>query len=480
MSTKDKLDALKAILAKAKNRIRDEYDPDEDEGDNELEGLSEINPDEDQGDEADQWLKEQESKKGKQNEEVSEPGESDVGQSVDSDGSEESAGEKAPRQKSDKAPSSEKIRDLDPERMQQLKQVAPHWLSHMDQVKKQTADARTNPHLFAEGHRQAAHNAAHEDFNSAHEKFLNSPDYKSLSPAKQMKAEVAFKKEFQNKNADYLKNAVHAVGDAHQMHGKAKDLHSKEMDARKAHILSGGNSGAGETFSDQEAAQHVGAGKNDEGGYSTSTIKDPAASFAAKHADQVAAAQKPKINEADEYETLSNPEKNIHIHPSLKDENNKKLIADFFKEYHPTITKAAHRARGHAIANGVPEDKIDMGDLHEAGMHGLMQAVHDYSPEAGSSFKAHAHGKMQGLMQSKLASQDYIPRNMRSEFQAKAKGIIPTVSQPAVEAVSTPAAPKVSAHELISGSGHPQAADMADRLKRADAHRSVVVRKKGP
>lgn len=475
----DSLEKLKDILAKAKKRLSDEYDPDADEGDNELEGMTEFNPDDKQGDSADEWLSQNDPKKGKKNEKAI--GQDEVAALGDAA---ETGSQKEEARQSGKT-SQEKIKELDPERLKALKAVSPHWLSHADQQKKQSADARSNPHLFAEGHRQAAHNAAHGDFNSAYHEYINGEDYKKMSPTQKMRAEVKFKKEFQEKNPDYHKNAAVAMGKAHEMYDKAKDLHSKEMNARRAHILAGGQGSSADTFSAAEAAQHVGGQKDDEGGYTSSTIKDPAAAFASKYSDHLLGETKPVVTEAEEHESLDNPEKNIIKHPALADPKNKKLIEDFFKEYHPTIMRSASRARSQAIANGVPEDKIDMSGLHEAGMHGLMQAVHDYSPEVGSSFKAHAHGKMQGLMQSHLASQDYIPRDMRSKMKAKEKGVLSgkaPESAPPSEAVSgqtpaAPAAPKV--HDIVAASGHPQAADITDRLKRADAHRSIVIRKKG-
>ena len=193
---KEAIDILSSLLAKAQKRLSDEYDPDEDEVTDDTEGLTQFDPDEEQGDAADEWLKQNDSKKGKKNEKA-------IGQTDDS--SDERAGVEeasATAKEGGKAPQ-EKIKELDPERLKALKSIAPHWLSHVDQVKKQTADARANPHLFAEGHRQAAHNAAHEDFNTAHHKFLSSEDYKKLSPTQKMRAEIKFKKEFQEKTKAY-------------------------------------------------------------------------------------------------------------------------------------------------------------------------------------------------------------------------------------------------------------------------------------
>lgn len=480
------------LLEKARNNIREEYDPEEDAyGDNqdsEHDGLSVRDSLNDDGeDEADKWLKEHGQKqKGVSNEKTSSDDQEDVG-------NDESATQDpvpvqdvpSSSEKGRKAQSKEKINDLDPDRLSALKGVAGHWLNQADQVKKLRADPRANPVLFAEGHRIAAHNAAHEGYNDAYQKFIGSDEYKAMSTTQKMRAEVKFKKEFQEKNPDHHLNAGSAVGAAHAMHDKAQDLHEKERNARIAHIQAGGQSG-GETFSAEEAAQHVGGAEDEEGGHTASMVNDPAATFAAANADYISQMKKPKTKASEEDESLDAAEMKIARHPALSDPKNKKLLDDFVKEYHPLIARNAHRARSQAMSRGITEDKIDMGALHEAGLHGLMQAVHDYHPESGSTFKAHANGKMGGLMQSHLGSLDYIPKDIRAQAKAIKNGVIKpqpvqeqaeAPSEAPSEAVST-AAPKVSAKDVIASSGHPAAADIADRHARINTQR-VVVRKKG-
>jgi hypothetical protein len=483
------LETIKKLLQKARSKIDDaEWDPDaEAYGDVGAEGedLADLTQrdslDDQEGDAADQWLKQHGRDK---NEEASSENERDDGQTDDELSSMQDVQnetKESPSQEGTKAQGKTKevMPDIDPDRLAALKGVAHHWLNHADQIKKMSSDARSNPHLFAEGHRISAHNAAHEDFNSAYQAFVNSDDYKKMSNVQKMRAEVKFKKDFQEKNPDHAINAANAVAEAHQMHDKAKDLHNKEMDARKAHILMGG-AVSDSDISREMAAQHVGGAKDDEGSSQTSMIRDPAAAFAAQYQEQLKGEQAPKVSEADESLQLDSPDKKTAMHPALKDPHNKKLINDFVSDYHPLIVKSVNKARKRASALGVPEDKVDVSALHEAGLHGLMQAVHDYHPESGSTFHAHAGAKMRGLMQSHLSSLDYIPKDTRAKMKAREKGIITSppvkveTSQPvSAPEVSAPAPVQSTAKDVIASSSHPAATDMADRLKR------IVVRKKG-
>lgn len=435
---------LAEILEKAKNRMSDE-EPSDDEMDNQHLG--------------------------------------DDNESFDATDGETQEDDEAPAEKasSQKEPKKvNKFKDPEGDRLKNLKDVAGHWLNHADQIRKMSADAKKNPHLFAEGHRIAAHNAAHEDFNSAHHAFINSDDYKKMSPTQKMRAEIKFKKEFQEKNPDMHSKAINAVSEAHTMHDKAKLAHKQEKDNKRAHVMMGGQ-GGGETFSGQEAAQHVGGSKDEEGGYTSSVVQDPAASFAGKNRDYLATLEKPKTVE--DYEELESPEMKTIKHPALNDPKNKQLLNEFFKEYHPLISSNVSRARKQAEAMGLPEDSVDASALHEAGMHGLMQALKDYNPEVGS-FKSHASGKMSGLMQSHLASHDPVNREDRAaaKFHEKTKSSAPvqTPTSPAPVAVTAPVqpeAPKVDIHKVISTSGHPAAAEMADRAKRV--HVQKVITRKG-
>jgi len=514
------LKTIQEILEKARKRTNDaQYegetggddaegsysDPtDEVDDSDEYGGLNSASEDDDKNDAADQWLQQQQSKGSRFNEEDGSKNEEDVGENDDEMQQNVPMQADAGAKSKSQAKSKEKIGpDIDPDRLGALKKVTGHWLQHAEQLKNMRSDARVNPVLFGEGHRAAAHNSVHEDFVSAHRALTNSPDFTKLTGVQKMRAEVAFKKDWMNKNPDHNLNAGAAVAGAHQMHGKALDLHNKEMNARKAHILAGGQGTSSEgAMSSQEAAQHVGAGKDEDGGYQSSVVSDPAAVFASRFKNQLAGTKAPKTSESEENESLASPEMKLARHPLLDHPDNKKLINDFVSDYHPLIMRNANRARKKAMDMGLTDEKIDMGDLQSAGLHGLMQAAHDYHPESGSTFKAHANGKIGGLMQSHFASMDYVPKDMRAEMKSKEKGSIgegaslatkqpESVSEQMVhgqpmqvqrfapqKASSAPApAPATPVKDLIANSGHADAANMADRHSRIAAQ--TVIRRKG-
>ena len=111
-----------------------------------------------------------------------------------------------------------------------------------------------------------------------------------------------------------------------------------------------------------------------------------------------------------------------------------------------------------------------MSMLHEAGMHGLVQAINDYDHEnpGKASFATHAGNKIRGLQMTAMRNQDQIPVEVR---QAQKKFMASRV----------PGSPKgTDLSDKIKQSGHPMAADMADRLKRTNTARAAhAVRRTG-
>jgi DNA-directed RNA polymerase specialized sigma subunit len=93
--------------------------------------------------------------------------------------------------------------------------------------------------------------------------------------------------------------------------------------------------------------------------------------------------------------------------------------------------------------------------LHEAGMHGLMQAVNDYDHNNPNkaSFATHVGNKIRGLQMTAMKNIDQIPAEVRraqKQFQSKGK-----------------------AASILSTSPHPKATDMQDRLKRIGAAKAT-------
>ncbi len=105
---------------------------------------------------------------------------------------------------------------------------------------------------------------------------------------------------------------------------------------------------------------------------------------------------------------------------SLKDPKNQKLINDFLVEHAPLIQKHINVLK----SKGLIPPNVDQEDLHFAGFHGLMDALHKFDPEVASRtstkegqnvFGKYAERRIQGKMLDHIAAQDQIPKSMRTK-----------------------------------------------------------------
>jgi DNA-directed RNA polymerase specialized sigma subunit len=80
----------------------------------------------------------------------------------------------------------------------------------------------------------------------------------------------------------------------------------------------------------------------------------------------------------------------------LDDPNNKKKLEHFLIEHAPLINLHANKLKN---AGYLPPD-TDMGDVHMAGVHGLMDALEKYHPDTagGKKFTDYAHSRIRGKM----------------------------------------------------------------------------------
>ena len=124
----------------------------------------------------------------------------------------------------------------------------------------------------------------------------------------------------------------------------------------------------------------------------------------------------------------------------LKDPKNQKLIQDFLIEHSPLINQTIKHLRG---SGKIPEH-IEDDDLHFAGFHGLMEAVHRYQKDvagrtseegSGNVFAKYAKTRIRGKMLDVGESQNQIPAVARK----RAKNL-EALSQPGAP-VTTPSTP---------------------------------------
>lgn len=165
--------------------------------------------------------------------------------------------------------------------LKELKELAKHWLDRSDRYSKIQANPDVNPQKYAAGQMLQAHENATKDYGKAYNEFLASDSLKNLKGHERHKAIQAWKQDWKSKNPDYHEkiSSVTEAGKHYEAVPHRGKPHTKSVEEKLAHILTGGVSDPNATMSMAEAAQHVGGEKTDEG-YTSSTRMDPAAQFA--------------------------------------------------------------------------------------------------------------------------------------------------------------------------------------------------------
>jgi RNA polymerase sigma factor for flagellar operon FliA len=95
----------------------------------------------------------------------------------------------------------------------------------------------------------------------------------------------------------------------------------------------------------------------------------------------------------------------------LKDPDKQKKLNHFLAEHAPLINlhlKKLHR-------EGKIHQDIDHTDLHEAGFHGLMEALHRYDPKIGASFGTYAGTRIRGKMLDHITSSGPVPKSLQTQ-----------------------------------------------------------------
>jgi hypothetical protein len=438
------LDELKSFLEKARRRMSDEVDPfGEDQSEvSEDQGFREFDPDVEEGDDADKWLESHDPVKGdNDDEEDAEPSEDYDEYTPDEDeeshqqvpqlaeeAAEPGATEGDPAEGSPQTKEEVKGESRFPqpskEEIAEMRGYTRPWESRARDKARLEAEAHKNPVLHHEGRLVEARNQAHKDRQDAYAKFQASPDYQNADPISQMEMDANFHKDYQEKNPEHLKNAVKLHERAH-LHGLRGHEEHAAQDLENVKHVRGGGAQAEEPMSVEEGMQHAGGAKGEEGTVGA-MVKDPSASFASANKDflrergaefeekagarqesrkGIASRYAKNVGDMPEYDR-SDVHSVLGDHPALKDPKNKAKVEAFFEKYHPLIGINAHKVLNKLGLNAKSGD-IDMGTLHEAGMHGLMQAINDYEHENPSkaSFSTHASNKIHGLQQTAMRDQ---------------------------------------------------------------------------
>lgn len=502
------LEELQSFLEKARRRMSDEVN-DADDEDNELgEGFREFDPDEEQ-DDADKWLAENDPEAVKDDEDEEDQGIDDEGEEQpreydeygpdeDEDAHQQVGGEDEEPVDGDvdaEAPQAGSQGDLDQESPQEapvqeevspsggrfpqpslediaeMRQYTRPWESRARDTQRLSAEAAKNPVLHHEGRLVEARQAAHGDRQAAYHAFQQSPDYQNADPITQMEMDAKFNQDWHQQNPEHLKNAVklHERAHLHGLRGHGEHAASKLEDIK--HVR-GGGAQAEMPMSMEEGLQHAGGTKGEEGTVG-STTQDPSAAFAnanqkflqERGGQYESAAEKrkgsiasvankyaKKVGELPDYDR-EDVHRVLGEHPNLKDPQKKAKVDKFFEAYHPLIGMSAKKVMA-KLGLDPSRGDLDMGALHEAGMHGLFQAINDYEHNNPSkaSFSTHASNKIRGLMQTALRDQQ---KSAPQEMKTGAK--------------------KYNLQQMIGSHGP----EVGDRMKRINTFRQVH-QPKGP
>ena len=480
-SPSDPLEDIIKVLEKARKKLSDETDSfDEDSEDpGDYSDLREFDP-EDEESAGNDWLNENDpEKKDKGYEEYGDGEDEDAHQKGIKedlgDDEEEAGAEEAPQEEK---PQVKRSRFEQPSRedLMAMRSYTRPWEQRAREANALKADPSKNPMLARHGNIVETRNQAHGDRTSAYRQFTNSDEYKNADPVSQMEMDDKFENDWKSQNPEHLKTAMQAHDQAHKkgegygggVGEKGQGIFNANKDAQIKNIISGSGHGS-EGYSLEEGMQHAGGHKGEEG--TQATIKqDPASSFAMGNQDFIKQYGK-DYAEKNKGRKIQNID-DMMQHDEGSKRDIKRILGDgpnkdpkfekFFSHYHPLIGMSAHKTLNRLGLDPKHPD-VDMSMLHEAGMHGLIQAMNDYDHENPNkaSFATHAGNKIRGLQMTAMRNQDQIPAEVRSaqkKFASQGQA---------------PQAPKMDLNSALSHPKYSKGPAISEAKQRVDAQRAA-------
>jgi RNA polymerase sigma factor for flagellar operon FliA len=126
-------------------------------------------------------------------------------------------------------------------------------------------------------------------------------------------------------------------------------------------------------------------------------------------------------------------------------------------QHAPLVKKLAHMMRAKLPSS------VEVDDLIQAGMIGLLDAVSRYEDNHGAQFETYAVQRIRGAMLDELRSSDWMPRNMRQNMRK-----IETAMTEAQQKLGRPATEsEIAAHMKLS------LADYQELLAEAGGHQLI-------
>ena len=96
--------------------------------------------------------------------------------------------------------------------------------------------------------------------------------------------------------------------------------------------------------------------------------------------------------------------------------------AELIEQYLPFVKNVVGR-----LALSLPSH-VDLDDLYSAGLVGLLNAVRNYDPLAGSSFESYARVRIRGSIFDELRRLDWVPRSVHDKAR-KVQAVIQQIEQ---------------------------------------------------
>jgi RNA polymerase sigma factor for flagellar operon FliA len=105
------------------------------------------------------------------------------------------------------------------------------------------------------------------------------------------------------------------------------------------------------------------------------------------------------------------------------------LEADLVQQYLPLVKTVVAR-----LAMTLPAH-VDGEDLYSAGLTGLLQAVRQYNPKAGTSFETYSRVRIRGAVLDELRRMDWVPRSVHTKAR-KVQAVMQKIEQAKGRAVT--------------------------------------------
>jgi DNA-directed RNA polymerase specialized sigma subunit len=108
------------------------------------------------------------------------------------------------------------------------------------------------------------------------------------------------------------------------------------------------------------------------------------------------------------------------------DDAGKKIIGKFISDHAPVINMHANKLK----RAGMIPPGIDMDDIHMAGVHGLMDAMHkfdaEYAKKNNKRFIDYAHSRIRGMMLDHVKDSGGVPKHLITRAKNLAAMASPT------------------------------------------------------